>query len=158
MNYLQIDNLTKSYGIRLLFTDISFTVNEGEKIGLIAKNGTGKTTLLRIIAGEEAPDSGSVILRSGVRMGYLPQQPAFPADSTPQSIADSFADDDERQQFIRLLTQMELTDMQAPVENMSGGQRKRLALAQVIARNPQLLILDEPTNHLDINTVEWLEN
>lgn len=158
MNYLQIDNLTKSYGIRLLFTDISFTVNEGEKIGLIAKNGTGKTTLLRIIAGEEAPDSGSVILRSGVRMGYLPQQPAFPADSTPQSIADSFADDDERQQFIRLLTQMELTDMQAPVENMSGGQRKRLALAQVIARNPQLFILDEPTNHLDINTVEWLEN
>ena len=162
MNYLQIDNLTKSYGIRLLFANISFTVNEGDKIGLIAKNGTGKTTLLRIIAGEEAPDSGSVILRSGVRCGTRqprpdPQQPVFPPDATPRSLADAFAEDDERQQFIRLLTQMELTDLSSPVATMSGGQRKRLALARVIARNPQLLILDEPTNHLDINTVEWLE-
>lgn len=158
MNYLQVDQLTKSYGVRMLFADISFTINEGDKIGVIAKNGTGKSTMLRIIAGQESPDSGSVILNNGVTMGYLPQQPVFPDGATPRSLADEFTDDDHRMQFVRLLTQMELTDMDAPVANMSGGQRKRLAIAQVIAADPRLLILDEPTNHLDINTVEWLEN
>ena len=158
MNYLQIDSLTKSYGVRMLFADISFTVNEGDKIGIVAKNGTGKSTMLRIIAGEESPDSGSVILNSGITVGYLPQQPAFPEGATPQYLADDFADDDHRQQFVRLLTQMGITDMSASVDTMSGGQRKRIAIAQVVALGPQLLILDEPTNHLDISTVEWLES
>lgn len=158
MNYLQVDNLTKSYGIRMLFSDISFTVNEGEKIGLIAKNGTGKSTMLRIIAGQEAPDSGDVIINKSITVGYLPQQPSFPDGATPQSITDSFSDAEAQQNFIRLLTQMEIVDLNAPVDKMSGGQRKRLALARVVALSPQLLILDEPTNHLDISTVEWLEN
>lgn len=158
MNYLQVDNLTKSYGIRMLFCDISFTVNEGEKIGLIAKNGTGKSTMLRILAGQETADSGNVIINNSISVGYLPQQPSFPEGATPQSLAENFCDAESQQNFIRLLTQMEIGDLDAPVDKMSGGQRKRLALAQVVAPSPRLLILDEPTNHLDIATVEWLEN
>lgn len=158
MNYLQVDNLTKSYGIRMLFCDISFTVNEGEKIGLIAKNGTGKSTMLRILVGQETADSGNVIINNSISVGYLPQQPSFPEGATPQSLAENFCDAESQQNFIRLLTQMEIGDLDAPVDKMSGGQRKRLALAQVVAPSPRLLILDEPTNHLDIATVEWLEN
>ena len=158
MNYLQTTNLTKSYGDRLLFGDISFTVNEGDKIGLIAKNGTGKTTMLRILAGEESADSGEVILHSSVRMSFLPQHPQFEPGQTAGDCASRLADDDERTEYMRLLTQMGIVDAATPVQRLSGGQRKRIALALAIASNPNLLILDEPTNHLDIKTIEWLEN
>lgn len=157
-NLLQIDNLSKSFGVRMLFSEISFTVNEGDKIGLIAKNGTGKSTLLRIIAGQESPDSGRITFNSTTRTGYLPQHPHFDEGATPQSLADAINDEECRTEFIRLLTQMDIKDLEQPVERMSGGQRKRIALAAAISGKPNLLILDEPTNHLDLKTVEWLEN
>ena len=156
-NYLQIENLTKSYGVRMLFSDICFTVNEGDKIGLIAKNGTGKSTMLRIIAGAESADSGTVTLRAGVRMAYLEQHPHFPEGTTAASAAEGL-NADETTAYVRLITQMGITDTSTPVETLSGGQRKRIALARAIAKEPNLLILDEPTNHLDIKTIEWLEN
>ena len=157
-NLLQIDNLSKSFGVRMLFSEISFTVNEGDKIGLIAKNGTGKSTLLSIIAGQESPDSGSITFNNATRTGYLPQHPHFAGDATPQSLAAGINDEECRTEFIRLLTQMSIKDLEQPVESMSGGQRKRIALAAAISGKPNLLILDEPTNHLDLKTVEWLEN
>ena len=158
MNFLQTTNLTKSYGDRLLFGDINFTVEEGDKIGLIAKNGSGKTTMLRILAGEESADSGEVIIHGGVRMAFLAQHPVFADADTPATVADTLENDDERTRYTQLLTQMGITDTAAPMRNLSGGQRKRVALARAIAGEPNLLILDEPTNHLDITTVEWLEN
>ena len=158
MNYLQTINLTKSYGDRLLFGDINLSIDEGDKVGLIAKNGTGKTTLLRILAGEEASDSGEIIVRGGVRVSYLAQLPKFNDGDTAGSVAERLKDDEERTEYIRLLTQMGITDTQTDVSHLSGGQRKRIALSLAIACKPDLLILDEPTNHLDIDTVEWLEN
>lgn len=158
MNYLQTISLTKSYGDRLLFGDIDLSIDEGDKVGLIAKNGTGKTTLLRVLAGAESADSGQVIVRGGVRMAFLEQHPRFAAGATPRSVGNALGTDDERTEYVRLLTQMAITDLDADMETLSGGQRKRVALAEAIASHPNLLILDEPTNHLDIDTVEWLEN
>ena len=136
----------------MIFADVTFGINQGDKIALIAKNGTGKTTLLRCIAGDEAPDSGKITPRSGLKIGFLEQTPLLPPDMT---VAE-FANDNDR--LKRLLTQMEVYESDAEIGTLSGGQRKRLALAKVIADEPDLLILDEPTNHLDITTIEWLEN
>ncbi|HUN21276.1 MAG: ABC-F family ATP-binding cassette domain-containing protein [Muribaculaceae bacterium] len=187
---LQIENLTKSYGDRMLFSDVTFGVNEGDKIGVIAKNGTGKSTMLRIIAGMEDADSGSVVFRNGLRVGFLEQLPPLDPDLTvleacmsedhhitsvisdyERALAsgDSAALDDAirsmdsagawdyEDRLRQLLTQLKITDMTQRVSSLSGGQRKRVALARVILENPELLILDEPTNHLDIEIIEWLE-
>lgn len=162
--YLQVENLTKSYGDRLLFDSVTFGVNEGDKIGLIAKNGTGKSTLLRILSGVEAPDSGTVTFRNGLRVGFLAQLPEF---ERGKSIMDNLlitVKPEEHEEWgledrIRqMLSQLGIDDPSQLVDHLSGGQIKRVALAQVLLGNPDLLILDEPTNHLDLETVEWLEN
>lgn len=162
--YLQVEDLTKSYGDRMLFDSVTFGVNEGDKIGLIAKNGTGKSTLLRILSGAEAPDSGSVTFRNGLRVGFLAQMPEF---ETGKSILDNLlatVKPEEHEEWghedrIRqMLFQLGIDNPAQEVDHLSGGQIKRVALAQVLLGNPDLLILDEPTNHLDLNSVEWLEN
>lgn len=161
-NILSVENLTKSYGDRMLFADITFGVDEGDKIGVVARNGTGKTTMLRIIAGDESADSGSVVCRNGLRIGYLPQEPHFAPGATVRSAAmealpqTSRLDDPEA--IMRLLASLGLDEESKPVEKLSGGQRKKLAIARAVIADPELLILDEPTNHLDIATIEWLEN
>ena len=190
-SYLQIENLTKSYGDRILFDSITFGVNEGDKIGIIAKNGTGKSTLLKIISGKESPDDGKITYRNDLRVGILDQMPEFSTDAT---VLDScILDNSETAQIIakyelalnngnadeinqainlmdnanawdyedklkQLLTQLKITDLTAKISTLSGGQRKRVAIARLILENPDLIILDEPTNHLDIEIIEWLEN
>lgn len=136
----------------MIFADVTFGINQGDKIALIAKNGTGKTTLLRCIAGKESADSGNITPRKDLKIGFLEQTPELPLDST----VEEFTGNDEK--LKRLLTQMEVYESDSLIKTLSGGQRKRLALAKVIASEPDLLILDEPTNHLDIPTIEWLEN
>lgn len=151
ISYLQLENLTKSHGDRMIFADVTFGINQGDKIALIAKNGTGKTTLLRCIAGKESVDSGNITPRKDLKISFLEQIPEF----TPGMTVGEYAGTDEK--LRRLLTQMEVYRPEDLIDNLSGGQRKRLALARVIASEPDLLILDEPTNHLDIPTIEWLE-
>ena len=152
--YLEIQGLTKRIGHRVLFENISFTVNEREHIGLIAKNGTGKSTLLSIIAGKESDDGGKMVFRNGIKVGYLEQSPTI----------DVHGAEDENDEFQLLykqyLTQMKITEDEAkrPASQLSGGQVKRIALSRVLAKRPDLLILDEPTNHLDLEMIEWLEN
>lgn len=157
---LQIDKLTKSYGDRLLFADVSLSVSDGDKIGIIAKNGMGKSTLLRIIADVEDKDSGEIIFRNDLKTSILEQSPEFDDDLTIQQYIDAFSEDEgERNVFLRLVTQLsDGLDLQERFGVISGGQRKRIALAECLAKQPDLLILDEPTNHLDIKTIEWLEN
>lgn len=163
--YLQVEGLTKSYGDRLLFGDISFGIDQGEKVGLVARNGTGKSTFLNLLTGRESPDSGSVIWRNGIHVGYLEQMP--PLDS-PLNAVDYAApechvglDSSEwngHDRARQMLGQFGISDLTLPVNKMSGGQAKRVALAKVLLTEPDMLILDEPTNHLDIEIVEWLEN
>ncbi|MCM1521323.1 MAG: ABC-F family ATP-binding cassette domain-containing protein [Muribaculaceae bacterium] len=161
---LLVDNLTKSYGDRLLFGDVTFGVSEGDKIGIIARNGTGKSTLLRLIAGGESPDSGTITFRSGVRVGFLSQLSVLdPSKSLMDNllpvIPESGHDEWNREDRVRqMLSQLGVTDMSQSVDTLSGGQLKRVDLARLLLSAPDLLILDEPTNHLDISTVEWLEN
>ena len=146
--YLEVMGLTKRIGHRVLFEDISFTVNEREHIGLIAKNGTGKSTLLSIIAGIEGDDGGRMIFRKGVKVGYLEQTPKLDKEADFGNL-----------RYRQLLTQMKITEEEArrPAKELSGGQVKRIALVRVLAAEPDLLILDEPTNHLDLEMIEWLE-
>lgn len=168
VSYLQVENLTKSYGDRMLFDSITFGVEEGDKIGIVAKNGTGKSTLLRILSGAEAPDSGNVVFRNDLRVGFLEQLPQFEPGSTVSevclnAIKDNPAHQTEDQWTLSdrvntMLSSMGLHNPDEKVDHLSGGQLKRVALARVLLSEPQLLILDEPTNHLDITTVEWLEN
>ena len=162
MNYLSIENLSKSYGDRLLFADIAFGVDEGEKIGIVARNGTGKSTLLRILAGEESPDDGKVVYRRDLRVGYLPQEPVFAPGITVGEAAVENLDQDnhptDADAMQRLLTSLGLAAPSMRVDKLSGGQRKKLAIARAIIGDPELLILDEPTNHLDTSTIEWLES
>lgn len=161
MIYLQIEELTKSFGDRILFEDVSLGVFQGDKIGLVARNGAGKTTFLNIIAGKEDYDSGKITFRNGIRVGYLEQLPPYnPADTAldyaSQDIKDS--EDGNGVDLARqLLTQFRITELNKPMEQMSGGQIKRVALARVLLSKPEMLILDEPTNHLDIDMIEWLE-
>ena len=152
--YLEILKLTKRIGHRVLFEDISFTVNERERIGLIAKNGTGKSTLLSIIAGQEGNDGGKMVFRNGLKVGYLEQTPTIHAQELDGK------DDEYRQRYRQFLTKMKITEeeSQRPASQLSGGQVKRIALSRVLAGQPDLLILDEPTNHLDLDMIEWLEN
>ena len=164
VSYLQIDRLTKSYGDRLLFADVTLGVYEGDKIGIVARNGDGKSTFLNIIAGREDYDSGSVIFRNGIRIGYLEQQPPLPSGVTALEYATPLPrhENDENWNGAdlarKMLHQFKISDPNMPLEKLSGGQAKRVALAKVLLSEPDFLILDEPTNHLDIEIIEWLEN
>lgn len=190
ISYLQIDGLTKSFGELVLFESITFGIAQGQKIGLIAKNGTGKTTLLNIIAGKEDYEAGAVVFRNDLRVGYLEQSPQYPAgltviqacfyspNETVKLIAEyeaamasndhSNLDDillrmdnskawDYEQRAKQILSQLKITNFDQKVEELSGGQLKRVALANVLITDPELIILDEPTNHLDLEMTEWLE-
>ena len=160
--YLEVLGLTKRIGHRVLFENISFTINEREHIGLIAKNGTGKSTLLSIIAGREGDDGGKMIFRNGIKVGYLEQNPVI-TQSPASSNYPTGEGHDETEAFLlrykQYLTQMKITEEEAqrPASQLSGGQVKRIALARVLAGEPDMLILDEPTNHLDLEMIEWLE-
>ena len=163
--YLQVEGLTKSYGDRVLFGDISFGIDQGEKVGLVARNGTGKSTFLDILTGRESPDSGSVIWRNGIRVGYLEQQPPLDSElnavdyATPDCPAGFTPGEwNGRDMARQMLGQFGIDDMTLPVCKLSGGQAKRVALAKVLLTEPDMIILDEPTNHLDIEIVEWLED
>lgn len=162
VSYLQIENLTKSYGDRMLFADITFGIYEGDKIGIIAQNGKGKSTLLSIISGKEDYDSGNVVFRNNLKVGYLEQIPEFNFDATiiENIIPSEMSTDDwnYEDRAKQMLTQLKITNPYQPVKELSGGQLKRVALARVLLENADLLILDEPTNHLDIEIIEWLEN
>lgn len=190
ISYLQIDGLTKSFGDLVLFEDITFGIAQGQKVGLIAKNGTGKTTLLNIIAGKEDYDNGAVVFRNDLRVGYLEQTPVYPEgltvlqacfyspNETVRLIAEyeeAMASDDHsnlqdilmrmdnlkawdyEQRAKQILSQLKITNFDQKVEHLSGGQLKRVALANVLITDPELIILDEPTNHLDLEMTEWLE-
>ncbi len=151
---LEVISLKKRIGERVLFQDISFTVNEREHVGLIAKNGTGKTTLLSIIAGNDGFDDGKIIFRNDLKIGYLQQTPVFDKNKTVADVCFNNKDDVKIKQ---LLTKLKITDFTLPFDLMSGGMIKRVALAMVLENEPDLLILDEPTNHLDLEMIEWLE-
>lgn len=155
LHYLQVDNLTKSFGDNLLFKRISFGLFENQRTALIAKNGAGKSTLLKIIAGKEGYDEGSVTFRTGLKVAILEQDPSFEKGST---IGDICNKSEDPLQMKQVLGKLKIHDLDAVTDNLSGGQIKRIALAQVLASKPNLLILDEPTNHLDLEMVEWLEN
>lgn len=189
--YLQVEDLTKSFGSLLLFQNISFGIAEGQRIGLIAKNGTGKTTLMNILAGKEGYDSGNITYRNDLRIGYLEQDPHYPADLTVLeacfmhgnetvnlireyehcmqteghpgmeellSRMDAAGAWEYEQQAKQILSQLKITDLDQKIGTLSGGQLKRVALANVLITEPDLLFLDEPTNHLDLEMTEWLEN
>ena len=156
--YLDVQHLSKSFGALQLFRDISFSIGEGQKVGLIAKNGTGKSTLLSILSGKEGYDSGSIVFRRDLKVGMLEQSPAFDAD---ESVLDAcFNHQGDPEKVLRakqVLTQLKIRNLEQPMGQLSGGQQKRVALANVLLTEPDLLILDEPTNHLDLEMIEWLE-
>ena len=155
---LDVQNVSKAFGAHVLFENISFSISEGQHVGLIAKNGTGKTTLLSLLSGKEPVDSGSIIYRKDVRVGFLEQQPKFdPEESVLDACFDHNGDPDKILKAKQILTQLRITDLNQPMGQLSGGQQKRIALANVLITEPDLLILDEPTNHLDLEMIEWLE-
>lgn len=192
MNYLSVENISKSFGARTLFENVSFGINKDQKIAFVAKNGTGKSTILSIINGLDFPDSGQVVIRKGLRMEFLSQEPSLQDELTIEESI--FASDNEilkvieryekalenpeneeeyqlafdqmdqfnawdfETQYKQILFKLKLEDLKAKVKNLSGGQRKRLALAIILINKPDLLILDEPTNHLDLEMIEWLED
>ena len=156
--YLDVQHLTKSFGSLVLFNDISFSVAEGQKVGLIAKNGTGKSTLLSILSGKEGYDQGEIIFRRDLRVGMLEQAPDFdPAESVLDACFNHKGDPEKVLKAKQILTQLKIRDLDQPMGQLSGGQQKRVALANVLITDPDLLILDEPTNHLDLEMIEWLE-
>lgn len=192
MNYLSVENITKSFGERVLFEGLSFGINQGQKIAFVAKNGSGKTSLLKIITGDDTPDSGQIVMRKEIKMAFLSQDPKFDLDLTIEESI--FASDnlvlkvieeyekalenpedseayqkafekmemhnawDFETQYKQILSKLKLDDLHLKVKGMSGGQKKRLALAVILLNKPDLLILDEPTNHLDLEMIEWLES
>ncbi|MBQ8948329.1 MAG: ABC-F family ATP-binding cassette domain-containing protein [Prevotella sp.] len=156
--YLDVQQLTKSFGSLVLFRNISFSIAEGQKVGLIAKNGTGKSTLLSILSGVEGYDSGEIIFRRDLRVGMLEQTPVFdPAESVLDACFNHKGDPERVLKAKQILTQLKISDLSQPMGQLSGGQQKRVALANVLITEPDLLILDEPTNHLDLEMIEWLE-
>lgn len=156
--FLDVQNLTKTFGAQVLFQDISFSVGEGQKVALIAKNGTGKTTLLEILAGHEGYDNGSIIFRNNIRLGYLDQSPKFnPEESVLDACFNHEGDPERIVKAKQILTQLHIDDLNQPMGELSGGQQKRVALANALITEPDFLILDEPTNHLDLEMIVWLE-
>ncbi len=156
--YLEIRDLTKSVGERVLFRDISFCISERQRVGLVARNGTGKSTLLSIIAGTEGYDSGRIAVRKDLRIGYLEQRPRIVAGQSVLEACLGDGNDPERLLRARqVLTRLDITDLDRPMGELSGGQQRRVALAAVLITEPDMLILDEPTNHLDLGMIEWLE-
>ncbi len=154
VSYLQVEHLYKSVGDRLLLNDLSFGIAQGDKVALIARNGSGKSTLMNILTGCEHVDKGNITFRNGLRIGYLPQKVCFSKEDSIENLADGLKD---RDAFLRMLTQFGITDWSRSVGTLSGGQQKRIMLAQCLVSHPDLLLLDEPTNHLDLGIVEWLE-
>ena len=156
--FLDVQNLTKSFGALVLFENISFSIAAGQRVGLIAKNGTGKTTLLSVLSGKEGYDSGEIIFSRGLKVGYLEQAPAFNPDET---VLDACFNHHGEESMVlkakQILTKLKIRDLAQPMGQLSGGQQKRVALANVLITEPDLLILDEPTNHLDLEMIEWLE-
>lgn len=192
MNYLTVEHISKSYGELELFSDLSFSIHKDDKIAFVAKNGSGKTSILNILSGADTPDSGQIVMRKGIRMAFLPQSPyfdpnlsirntIFSSDAPQLKIIENYEsalqnpEDTEAYQkafeqmeihnawefelqFKQILSQLKLNDLDQRINTMSGGQIKRLALAQALISNPDLLVLDEPTNHLDLEMIEWLEH
>jgi ATP-binding cassette subfamily F protein uup len=155
LHYLQVDNLSKSFGDNYLFRKISFGLFEGQRVALIARNGAGKSTLLNIIAGKESYDEGSVTFRSNIQVGILEQDPVLTPNRTLLEIC---VESGHEIQMKQILGKLKITDLSLNTNNLSGGQTKRVAIALVLVKQPNLLILDEPTNHLDLDMVEWLED
>lgn len=156
--YLDVQNLTKSFGSQVLFNNISFSVSEGQKVGLVAKNGTGKSTLLSILTNNEGKDSGSIIYKNDLKIGYLEQSPIFNHD---ESVLEACFNHENSEELIikykQILTQLKIKNFDQPMGQLSGGQQKRVALANVLITEPNFIIMDEPTNHLDLEMIEWLE-
>lgn len=156
--YLEVQNLTKTFGSLVLFENISFSIAERQRVGLIAKNGTGKSTLLSLLSGKDGYDSGDIIYRRDLKVGFLEQTPVFdPDDSVLDACFNHQGDDEKVLKAKQILTQLKIRDLHQPMGQLSGGQQKRVALANVLITEPDLLILDEPTNHLDLEMIEWLE-
>ena len=156
--YLDVQNLTKSFGAHVLFQDISFSVAEGQRVGLVAQNGTGKSTLMSILTGKESCDSGNIIFRRDLKIGYLEQSPHFESDETVLDACFNHHGDDEKiLKAKQILTQLHITDLSQKMGTLSGGQQRRVALANVLITEPDLFLMDEPTNHLDLDMIEWLE-
>ena len=156
--YLDVQHLSKSFGALTLFRDISFSIGEGQKMGLIAKNGTGKSTLLSILSGKEGYDTGSIVFRRDLKVGMLEQSPVFdPDESVLDACFNHQGEDEKVLKAKQVLTQLKIRDLNQRMGELSGGQQKRVALANVLLTEPDLLILDEPTNHLDLEMIEWLE-
>ena len=191
VSYLQVNELTKSFGDLVLFEDLSFGIVKDQKTALIAKNGVGKTTLLKILAGKDSPDRGEVIYRNEIRVGYLPQEPQMDPEKTTHEFVFRSSDKmlkaiqhyeqamasgdsealsaaidkmdrlgawDHEVKVNQILTQLNIDDFNKKIKQLSGGEKKRVALAEALIHEPDFLILDEPTNHLDLNMIEWLED
>ena len=155
---LDVQNLTKRFGAKVLFENISFSIAEGQRVGLIAQNGTGKSTLLSILMGEEGKDGGEVIYRNGLRVACLVQSPTFdPKETVLDACFNHHGDEEKVLKAKQILTQLKIADLEQPMGELSGGQQKRVALANTLITEPDFLILDEPTNHLDLEMIEWLE-
>ena len=156
--YLDVQDLTKSFGAHVLFHNLSFSVAEGQKVGLIAQNGTGKSTLLSILTGKEGYDSGNIIFKNDLKVGMLEQSPNFdPDESVLDACFNHHGEEEKVLKAKQILTRLKIQDLNKPMGKLSGGQQKRVALANVLITEPDLLILDEPTNHLDLEMIEWLE-
>ena len=161
MNILNIEHVSKIFGEKTIFDDVSFGIQEGDKIGIIVINGTGKTTLLRMIAGVEEPDEGQIVKQNGIRLAYLPQHPVFPKDATVLSYAfDGIAENDWtlKSEVKSALNKLGITNHEMKIEHLSGGQKKKVALAKTLTFSFEILLLDEPTNHLDSEMISWLED
>jgi len=156
--FIDVQNVSKAFGAHVLFKNLSFSIAEGQRVGLIARNGTGKTTLLSIVSGNESCDSGNIIFRNGIKVGYLEQTPKFDANDTVLDACFNHQGEEEKVlKAKQVLTQLHIDDLCQKIGELSGGQQKRVALANVLITEPDLLILDEPTNHLDLEMIEWLE-
>lgn len=156
--YLDVQNLTKRFGAQVLFENISFSIAEGQKVGLIARNGTGKSTLMSVLMDKEGYESGSIIYRRDLKLGFLEQSPQFDPEESVLDACFNHKDDPEKVLKARqILTQLHITNLEQPMGQLSGGQQKRVALANVLITKPDFLMLDEPTNHLDLEMIEWLE-
>src|SRR5262245_24793197 len=160
---LSVQGLTKAFGPKPLFADLAFDLRAGERVGLIGPNGAGKSTLLRVLAGLAEKDAGELALRRGARLGYVPQEDVFEAGQTVRQVVLNGLEEDHLEEHERetraaiVLTQLGFDGLERPADVLSGGWRKRLALARALARQPDLLLLDEPTNHLDLPGIRWLE-